>query len=218
MSGPSGVSQADIDAQADALLDGAVQGEPLDELSIALVQIAVRSNAMALDVVGTREWMLRGIKAGATRDQIHEIVTLVSGSGVHAFFESSRTLDDLMPSELSSEQLEERRVLWEKYVGAGRYWRTMEEEIPGFLAALNRMSPEAFEGFFRYCAIAWKLRAVPAVIKEIASAAMDASPNHRYLPGMRLHIRNALKLGAGSLAIRDALEVAAKGPEPFGLL
>ena len=40
--------------------------------------------------------------------------------------------------------------------------------------------------------------------------AVDATPTHRYLPGMRLHLRNALKLGAGRAAVRRALEIAAE--------
>lgn len=216
--GPTGVTQRDVDVQAEALLAAAPEGEPLDEQSIAFVQIAVRANAMALDVAGTREWMGQALAAGATRDQVHEIVTLVSGSGVHAFFEASRTLLDLTEPGERPPLGEHSQELWNRYVGDGSYWRTMNEEIPGFLDALDRLSPEAFEAFFRYCAVPWRLKGVSPLIKEIASAAMDASPNHRYLPGMRLHIRNALKLGAGRRPIRDALRIAAEGPTPFGIL
>ncbi|MDF2444205.1 MAG: hypothetical protein JWR01_2408 [Subtercola sp.] len=216
--GPVGVTQQDVDRQADELLAGAADGEPLDALNAAFVQIAVRSNAMALDVAGTREWMKRALDAGATRDQVHEIVTLVSGSGVHAFFEASRTLLELTEPGERGPLSERQTELWQKYIGDGSYWQTMNEEIPGFLDALNRLSPEAFEAFFRYCAVPWKKNLVPALVKEIASAAMDASPNHRYLPGMRLHLRNALKLGAGRRALRDALDIAAAAPLPFGVL
>jgi alkylhydroperoxidase/carboxymuconolactone decarboxylase family protein YurZ len=210
------IPQTEIDRQAAALLDGVADGDGLDELTATIVGTAVRASAMALDVDGTREWMSRALALGATRDQLQEAVTLVSGMGVHAFFEASRTLDAL--TDAAAEPLDERRQgLWDQYVGTSNYWDTMRQEIPGFLESLLRMSPEAFEAFFVYCAVPFRSRNLTNLQKELISVAADASPSHRYLPGMRLHIRNALKLGAGRKAIEQVLRIAAASPEHRGV-
>jgi DNA-binding FadR family transcriptional regulator len=42
--------------------------------------------------------------------------------------------------------------------------------------------------------------------------AVDATPTHRYLPGVRLHIERAVELGVGRASIREALAIAARAP------
>lgn len=217
--GPLGVTQANIEAQVRTLLEDATDGTHLGPLDEAFISVAVHACATAMDVDGTREALERAQRLGATPEQLHEAIELVSGMGVHAFFEGSRTLDRLVLGDGGAhEPLDEhRRRLWDTYVGDGRYWRTMEEEVPGFLAALLRRSPAAFEAFFQFCAVPWKSGYISNVTKELMSAAVDATPSHRYLPGMRLHIRNALKLGAGRFAIERAIAIGAAGPAPHGV-
>jgi alkylhydroperoxidase/carboxymuconolactone decarboxylase family protein YurZ len=212
------VRQADIDEQAAVLINELPDGDPLDAVTEAIIGMSIRASAMALDVAGTREYLERALALGATAAQLQEAITLVSGTGVHTFFESTRILDSLVAPPEPAVLDPERQRLWDAYVGDGGYWRVMQEEIPGFLAALNRMSPEAFEAFFVYCAVPWKSRNLGVVTKELISVAIDANPSHRYLPGMRMHIRNAIKVGAGRLAIQGALAVASAGPAPHGVL
>ncbi len=102
-------------------------------------------------------------------------------------------------------------------MGSDRYWDAMENEVPGFLDALLRLSPEAFEAFFVYCAVPWKTSALSTLTKELISMAVDAAPTHRYAPGMRLHLANALRLGAGKAAILQALDIAAQAPPHRGV-
>lgn len=210
------LTQAEIDRQSGALLVGAPDGDPLDDATVVIVGLALRASAMTQDTAGTRQWMERALLAGVTREQIHEAVTLVSGMGVHAFFEASRILSDL--SSADHEPFDARRqALWDRYVGTSSYWDTMREEIPGFLEALLQMSPESFEAFFEYCAVPYRSRHLTTLQKELIGIAADASPAHHYLPGMRMHIRNALKLGAGRLAIEGVLAIGAAAPAPHGV-
>ncbi len=183
-----------------------------------MIGLGIRASAMSLDVDGTREYIERALCGGATSAQVQEVITLVSGTGVHSFFEATRILDLLVTEPDGPPWDNERQRLWDMYVGDGGYWTTMQDEIPGFLAALNRMSPEAFEAFFLYCAVPWRLHNLTDLTKELISVAVDATPSHRYLPGMRLHLRNAIKLGAGRSALEHTLRIAAAGPTPKGVL
>jgi alkylhydroperoxidase/carboxymuconolactone decarboxylase family protein YurZ len=65
--------------------------------------------------------------------------------------------------------------------------------------------------------VPWKSGHLPVLTKELISMAADASPTHRYLPGMRLHLANAIRLGAGRAAIAQVLDIAAAAPGHSGI-
>jgi alkylhydroperoxidase/carboxymuconolactone decarboxylase family protein YurZ len=215
------VSIDDIRAEALGLLTTVAEGEPLDELTAALIALGVRVAASALDMEGARAFTDRALDAGATAAQVHETLVLVSGLGVHTLMEGSRRVVDVLRErgdESFTEPLDvHRAALWERHVGDHPYWEEMEREVPGFLDALIRLSPDAFEAFFAFCAVPWQSGAVRHVTKELIAMAVDATPSHRYLPGMRLHLRNALQFGAGRTAVLEALDIAAAAPSHRGL-
>jgi len=215
------VSLEDLRALAEAALAGAPEGTELDEATSALIGLAVRVSASCLDVEETGRYVGRALDAGATASQIHEAMVLVSGLGVHSLMEGSRCLADALrqrgDSTVTAPLDEARAALHARFVGDDVYWERMERAVPGFLDALLRFSPEAFEAFFNYCALPWKSRALRALTKELISIAVDSSPTHRYLPGFRLHLGNAIALGAGRKAILQALDIAAAAPPHRGV-
>jgi alkylhydroperoxidase/carboxymuconolactone decarboxylase family protein YurZ len=217
----SRVSVDDLRAEALSLLGSVDDGEPLDERTAALIGLGVCVSVSALDMGGTRAFADRALDAGATPEQIHETLVLVSGLGVHSLMEGSREVADLLrergDTSLSGPLDPRRAQLWERYVGGDPYWKQMEREVPGFLDALVRLSPEAFEAFFVFCAVPWQSDALPASTKELIALAVDAMPSHRYLPGMRLHLRGAVRRGAGRSAVLQALEIAADAPPHRGV-
>jgi alkylhydroperoxidase/carboxymuconolactone decarboxylase family protein YurZ len=216
-----GVSLEDIRGEALSMLGSVPDGEPLDACTAALIGLAVRATASAMDMDGTRVYAERALDVGATPEQVHETLVLVSGIGVHTLMEGSRRVLEVL-RERGSDEVgkpldDRRRELWQRYVGEDPYWERMEAEVPGFLEALLRLSPEAFVAFFDYCAVPWKTGVVRAKTKELISLAVDATPTHRYLPGMRLHLANAVQLGVGRAAVLQALEIAAEAPPHRGL-
>jgi alkylhydroperoxidase/carboxymuconolactone decarboxylase family protein YurZ len=157
---------------------------------------------------------------GASVAQIQEIIALVSGLGVHSLMVSSvAVLEEATRRGLADRDAPlgpEQQRLWAKHVGSDPFWTEFSAELPGFLDAMLRLSPDIFVGFFDYCAIPWRSGAVSARVKELAALACDASPNHRFRPGFRVHLKNAIKLGVGRAAIFQALEIAAAAPEHSG--
>jgi alkylhydroperoxidase/carboxymuconolactone decarboxylase family protein YurZ len=211
------VTLQDLRDQALRLVHDAPAGAPLDAATAALVAFAVRISVTTLDTAGARAHAEQALQAGVTAEQLHEAVFLVSGLGVHALFEGTRLVAQLSGGTAAAADDAERRRLWSGHVGQDRYWQGFEREVPGFLAALLQASPAGFDAFFRYCAVPWQSGHLPAVTKELLAMAMDATPTHRYLPGLRLHLRNALKLGAGRAAILQVLDLAADAPPHPGV-
>lgn len=211
----------EIGTYAEGFLQSVPDGEPLSECDAALIGLAVRASPATLDMQGTQDYSRRALNAGASAAQVHEVLVLVSGLGVHTLMEGSRALAAVLrergePS-ISTPLDDKRLQLWDRYVGEDPFWDSMEQQVPGFLDALLRQSPEAFEAFFQYCAVPWKTAALRAYIKELISLAVDASPGHRFMPGLRLHLANAVQLGVGSQAIRQALAIAAVAPVHTGI-
>lgn len=203
------------------LVSKAEDGPPLDEQTQVLIGLAVRSSAASLDVKGMEQYISKGLDLGLTPGQLHEVMVLVSGLGVHTLMEGSRRLSRISQARgvvESGQSMDERsQKLWEKYVGDDKYWDRMEREVPGFLRELLRNSPEAFEAFFRFCAVPWRGRALTPLTKELISIAVDSASTHRYMPGLRLHVANALTLGAGRVAILQTAKLAALAPEHPGV-
>lgn len=215
------ISLQELRSEALALIEAIDVGHPLDPQTAALIGFSVRAAVTAMDFDGARDFALRAIDAGATPQQLHEALFLVSGLGVHSLFSGSRLLADLAGAGDDRQPAppldDERQKLWDKHIGADKYWAKLEKEVPGFLQALLRQSPAGFEAFIGYCAVPWKSGLLPVLTKELISMAVDATPTHRYLPGMRLHLLNAVRLGAGRAAIVQALDLAAEAPLHAGV-
>lgn len=217
----AGVTVAELRGQAESALEGVADGDPLDPRTAALIEFALRATINTLDGAGTRELADRALDAGATAEQLQEVLSLIAGLGMHSWMEGSRHLAAALrergEGELDSPLDPERAALWERHVGDDAFWASFEDEVPGFLDALLRLSPAAFEAFFSFCAIPWASATVPARTKELIALASDALPSHRFGPGFRVHLRGALKTGAGRLQIIETLDLAAAAPAHAGV-
>lgn len=189
--------------------------DSLDELERGLIRLGVCASVTSLDRQAIEAAIAGAFEAGATPAQVQEILSLVSGLGVHtlmaasaAVVEQARAFGFVFQETLTPGQ----QRLWDEHVGEDPFWIGFERELPGFLRSMLVLSPDQFAAFFSYCAVPWKSGQVRAKIKELTAMACDATPSHRFLPGFRLHLANAVALGAGRLAIEQAMEIAAGAP------
>ncbi|MGE4430427.1 MAG: carboxymuconolactone decarboxylase family protein [Sphingobium sp.] len=195
-------------------------GEPLSALDRALIQTGLAASLPCLDQGAIQTGIGRALAQGATPAQIQEVISVVAGLGVHSLMASATTLIEASRQagfDLEGPLSEEEARLWDKRVGTDPFWDAMETELPGFLKAMLRLSPAQFEAFFDFCAVPWKTRAVPARVKELLALASDAMAAHRFLPGFRLHLANAIQLGAGRIMVRECLQLAAEAPPHRGI-
>lgn len=208
----------DLEAIAVIALDRAKDGGSLDPLSAALIALGCRVSVCSLNREAIEKAMSAAFDVGASTHQIQEVIALVSGLGVHSLMVSAVPLFEQgrERGELSDELDPARQKLWDQFVGKDPYWASFEKEVPGFLRALLTLSPDLFEQFFAYCAVPWKSGTVAAVTKELIAMATDATPTHRFVPGFRLHLRNAITLGATKTMVREALRIAATTPRHQG--
>jgi alkylhydroperoxidase/carboxymuconolactone decarboxylase family protein YurZ len=197
------------------------EGAALDALSTALVELGVAVSVTCLDAGAIERGIAGAFDAGASVAQVQEVIALISGLGVHSLMASqARVLEQSARRGLidASAPLDaERQALWDTYVGNDPFWTQFELHMPGFLDAMLRLSPDVFKGFFDFCAIPWKSGTVRAATKELIAMASDATPTHRFMPGFKVHLRNAIDLGNGRRAILQALDIAAAAPGHVGV-
>lgn len=201
-------------------LHGVAAGEPLAAFPKASISLGLAASVTSLDRQALQDAVASAFESGATPLQVQEVITLVSGLGVHSLMFSAVTVLEMARRRglcTASDSLDaERQVLWDLHVGDDPFWAGFDEELPGFLKALLILSPDTFTGFFAYCAIPWKIGTVPARTKELIALASDATPAHRFAPGFRIHLNNAIKLGCGRTEILETLDLAAAAPPHWG--
>jgi alkylhydroperoxidase/carboxymuconolactone decarboxylase family protein YurZ len=213
------VSLDDVRAAVEELIAPLPDGDPLDALARALVQFGLRICVTTLDVDGAAEWAARALDAGASPEALEEIAVYISGVGMHALIEGTRVLARVLEGrgEPLPERDPEREALWDRYRATGSFWRAFDANVPGFLEPLLRLSPEGFAGFMEFGAIPARTGHAEGLVKELIAVAADATPAHRYLPGLRAHLQNAIRLGAGRIAVLEVLDLAAAMPEHRGI-
>jgi alkylhydroperoxidase/carboxymuconolactone decarboxylase family protein YurZ len=210
------VTLEELHGFAGRALQGVSEGDPLLPLDIALIRLGLAASVTALNHDKIEAGVAVAIGEGATPAQVQEVVSLVSGMGVHSLMASAAPIArayGLDTAPLTAAQ----QTLWDRHVGQDPFWIAFETELPGFLGAMLRLSADQFTAFFDYCAVPWKSGQVRAKLKELIAMACDATPAHRFGPGFRLHLRNAIKLGAGRRAVAEALDIAAAAPMHIGL-
>src|SRR5919198_4276671 len=75
--------------------------------------------------------------------------------------------------------------------------------------AILELDPEFLRAYTDFSAVPWRKNHLEDKVKEFIYIAVDAAATHLYLPGVRQHIKAALKLGATPQEIMEVLELAA---------
>ncbi|MCL6443943.1 MAG: carboxymuconolactone decarboxylase family protein [Alicyclobacillus sp.] len=95
---------------------------------------------------------------------------------------------------------EQQRELKDRFIEMFGYWnRTW--------ADLLMADPEFFESYLRFGGIPHQSRHLDPKLKEFIHIAIDGAATHLFAPGLREHIRNAIRFGATKEEIMEVLEL-----------
>lgn len=73
--------------------------------------------------------------------------------------------------------------------------------------AMLELDPEFVRAYTGFSAVPWRKNHLDDKVKEFVYIAVDSAATHMYLPGVRQHIRAALRLGATPREIMEVLEL-----------
>jgi alkylhydroperoxidase/carboxymuconolactone decarboxylase family protein YurZ len=169
------------------------------------IYIAVDSAATHLYTPGIRQHIQAAFKHGATREEIMEVLELTSTLGIHASNIGVPLLLEVLREEgvrtVAAPLTPEQERLKAEFTRNRGYWHE-------FWDGLLELDPELFAAYLDFSSVPWKSGPLAPKVKELVYTAFDASATHLYVPGLKLHMRNAVRLGATAEEIMEVLEIA----------
>jgi alkylhydroperoxidase/carboxymuconolactone decarboxylase family protein YurZ len=216
-----GLSVAEVRHEVLKMLTELQEGVRLDGKTHALIELSVRACGTTLDLNGTEIYLKRAIEAGVTLEQVQEMLVLISGIGIHSLLACSRLVAEVAAETdphylepLTTHQLELRTEL----VGDGAREANTSRVAPGFVDNIIRFcEPDVARAIFAFRAAPWLGQSLSALQKEFIGIAVDTMESHRFLPTLRLHVANAIQLGAGRLAVTEVLDISGAAPGHRGV-
>ncbi len=168
-----------------------------------LVYIAIDASTTHLYEPGLRQHIANALGHGATRAEIMEVYELTSGLGIHActlgvpvLLEELERAGMATPAALTPGQEQLKR----EFMDARGYWNP-------FWDGLLQLDSEFFTAYVNFTIVPWRNGTLEPKVKEFIYIAIDASTTHLYEPGLRQHIRNALRYGATREEIMEIYEL-----------
>jgi len=176
----------------------------LDERMRCLVELTVNAATTHLNLSEIPPSLQRALDAGATPAEILECLELAATVGIHAMNIGVPLLVEVLeergrtsPAALTPDQ--ERLKNW--FTRERGYWHP-------FWEAILELDPEMFEAYTEFSAVPWHTGVLSPAEKELIYISYDVAATHLYVPGTKLHIRNALNHGATVGQVLEVMEVA----------
>lgn len=169
------------------------------------IYIAIDASTTHLYEPGLRIHIQNALKYGATKEEIMEVYQLTSVLGMHTFTMGMPVfLEEMRAAGRGSEidvPLDERRTALRAAFERNRgYWNE-------FWDGLLKLDPDFFAAYLEFSSIPWRHGRLEPKVKEFIYIAIDAATTHLYEPGLRIHIRNALKYGATKEEIMEVYQL-----------
>lgn len=177
----------------------------LDDKVKEFIYIAVDAAATHMYLPGVRQHIKAALKLGATPQEIMEVIELTSTLGIHAMNIGVPLLVKVLeekglrsgPAPLDEDQ-ERLKAEFTKTRG---YWHSFWDEM-------LELDPEIFETYTELSSVPWRTGTLEPKIKELVYIAFDTAATHLYVPGLKLHIENAVGYGATPQEILEVMEIA----------
>lgn len=167
-------------------------------------RIAASAAATHLYVPGIRHHIRIAIELGATVDEIMEVLELTATLGIHAVNIGVPLLLEVLEEEGLAPEDEPltgyQEQVKEEFISNRGYWHPFWEGV-------LRLDPEFLDAYMAFSSVPWQTGSLEPKTKELIYCAFDAAATHMFQPGLKLHIRNALKYGATKEEIMEVFEI-----------
>lgn len=177
----------------------------LDVKSRELIGLAVNAAVTHLHVPAVRGHIRAALRAGATSEEVMEVLECTATLGIHAMNVGVPVLTEVLtergirtaPAGLDEYQ---QRLKAEFTENRG-YWNATWDE-------LLELDPELFEAYTEFSSHPWRTGTLTPKMRELIYIAFDTSATHLYRVGLKLHIENALGYDATIAEILEVMEIA----------
>lgn len=193
-----------------------MNGKHLSARVKELIYFAMHAAASALNVDALRRQHRRVLAAGGSEADIVDVLISIVGLANHALYASVPVLEeewknagkpDLALPEVGPAFADAKQ----RFIDIRGFWNSdrdsVARQMPEYFAALTDMSTES-----------WYRGALSRKEREFVCIGIDCTVTHSYEPGLRIHVRNAIREGATKGEILEIFQLAAlMGLEGFVL-
>ena len=172
-----------------------------------LIYFAMHASASALNVDALRRQQKRVLAAGGTREDIVDVLISIVGLANHALYASVPVLEqEWTAADKVNEDLPDDNptlaAAKKRFIEIRGFWNNEREpvarQMPEYFAALSDMSTES-----------WYRGSLTRKEREFVCIGIDCTVAHTYEPGLRIHIKNAIREGATKGEILEIFQLAA---------
>jgi alkylhydroperoxidase/carboxymuconolactone decarboxylase family protein YurZ len=176
----------------------------LDDKVKEFIYIAVNASSTHLFTPGIQMHLKAALEFGASREELMEVLQLTSTVGIHASNVGVPILLEVLseaglsPDVVTSDG--RRDALKQRFIERQGYWDASWD-------ALLSLDPDFFKAYVEFSAIPWQGGHLDPKVKELVLCALDVAATHLYKPGIKTHMRNAVRHGATQDEIMEMLEI-----------
>jgi alkylhydroperoxidase/carboxymuconolactone decarboxylase family protein YurZ len=175
-------------AAADRMASNPWMG-PLDPKTVELIGVAINAACTNLNSDGTRRHIRQALATGATRDELLMVLKMASLLSIHT---CSLGVPILLEEAASAGVTAKEKTIETPVCDRMRAVGQWNVAWDGFY----QIDPAWTEAFIACGAPVYTGNTLDPKVAELLSIAFDVSFTHMYGPGVRRHIKAALKLGA----------------------
>jgi alkylhydroperoxidase/carboxymuconolactone decarboxylase family protein YurZ len=196
-------------AAAAAFWRAPMAGKHLTARQKELIYFAMNASASALNVSVIERHTMRILAAGGTEEDIVDVLISIVALANHSLYASVPVLEDEwkkagMPDE-EHPDFDSNPVLKsakERFVEIRGFWNSDREpvarQMPEYYGALSDIGTES-----------WSRGSLSRKEREFICIGIDCTVLHTYEPGLRIHIRNAIREGATKGEILEIFQLGA---------
>ena len=172
----------------------------LDRKTVELISVSINAACTNLNPDGTRRHIRQALDAGATRDELLMVLKMASLLSIHTCsLGAPILLEEASNADVTSKEKRVETPVCDRMRAAGQ-WNVAWD---GFY----QIDPAWTEAFIACGAPVYTGSVLDPKVAELLSIAFDVSFTHMYAPGVRRHVKAALKLGATIEEIMDVFKL-----------
>ncbi|GMA96026.1 hypothetical protein GCM10025881_28500 [Pseudolysinimonas kribbensis] len=169
------------------------------------IYIVVDAAATHMYAPGVRQHIKAALAAGATPQEIMEVLECTATLSIHAMNVGVPVLTEVLAERgirTDAAPLNEyQERLKAEFTQKRGYWNPTWDEM-------LELDPELFDAYTAFSSHPWTHGTLSPKVREFIYMAFDTSATHLYKVGLKLHIENALGYGATIGEVLEVMEVA----------
>ena len=184
-----------------------ISGPHLTPRMKELVLVAMHASVTTLNGDAVKRHIKRARVAGATDAEIVDVLVTIVAVANHALYFSMPILQEeveasgIAAPEASDEHNAEFEAIKKEFTESRGFWNPDRE-------ALARLMPDYYRALNAISTDSWVSGALTPKEREFVCIGIDCTVTHNFEPGLRRHIRNALKYGATREEILEVLQLS----------